>query len=117
MAEPTFLVSVDSFEGSSRDTINIGVDVTHPLPGTPVVFPASTVVMTLAQHGETIQGIQEHLLKVPIQEELRALRDRVDVAEAESASLRATIRTIEAVETVLRNRLRDERKTRIEIER
>nr|GFC64162.1 hypothetical protein [Tanacetum cinerariifolium] len=74
MVEPTFPVSVDSFEGSSRDTIDIG-------------------------------------------EELRALRDRVDVAEAESASLLATIRTIEAVETVLCNRLRDERQTRIEIER
>ncbi|GJX34577.1 hypothetical protein Tco_0246134 [Tanacetum coccineum] len=51
-----------------------------------------------------------------IVEELRALRDRVDVAEAESASLRATIRTIGAVEMVLRNRMRDERQTRIEIE-
>ncbi|GKB10189.1 eukaryotic peptide chain release factor subunit 1-3 [Tanacetum coccineum] len=50
-------------------------------------------------------------------EELRALRDRVDVAKAESASLRATIRTIGAVEMVLRNRIRDERQTRIEIER
>ncbi|GJT90107.1 hypothetical protein Tco_1078952 [Tanacetum coccineum] len=54
---------------------------------------------------------------VPIQKELRALRDRVDVAEAESASLRATIRTIGAVETVLRNRIRDERHARIKIER
>ncbi|GJX29917.1 hypothetical protein Tco_0237996 [Tanacetum coccineum] len=34
------------------------------------------------QHGKAIQGIQEHLLEVPIQEKLRALRDRLDVAEA-----------------------------------
>ncbi|GKG29102.1 hypothetical protein Tco_0416467, partial [Tanacetum coccineum] len=67
--------------------------------------------MTLAQHREAIRGIQEHLLEVPIQEELRALRDRVDVAETESASLRATIRTMGAVKTVLRNRMRDERQT------
>nr|GEW07958.1 hypothetical protein [Tanacetum cinerariifolium] len=45
-----------------------------------------------------------------------ALRDRVDVAEAESASLRAMIRTMVAVEMVLRNRMRDERQTCIEIE-
>ncbi|GKB74823.1 hypothetical protein Tco_0936235 [Tanacetum coccineum] len=73
--------------------------------------------MTLAQHGEAIRGIHDHLPEVPIQEELRALRDRVDVAEAESASMRATIKTMGAVETVLRNRMRDERQTRIEIER
>ncbi|GKG12438.1 hypothetical protein Tco_0346675, partial [Tanacetum coccineum] len=41
------------------------------------------------------------------------LRDRVDVAEAENASLRAMIRTMEAVETVLRNH---KRQARIEIE-
>ncbi|GJV10765.1 hypothetical protein Tco_1352306 [Tanacetum coccineum] len=70
--------------------------------------------MTLAQHGEAVRGIQEHLLEVPIQEELRALRDRVDVTEADNASLRATIRTMEAVETVLRNH---KRQARIEIER
>ncbi|GKC05265.1 hypothetical protein Tco_0996875 [Tanacetum coccineum] len=58
--------------------------------------------MTLAQHGEAIWGIQEHFLEVPIQEELRDLRDKVDVAEAESASLRVMIRTMGAVETVLR---------------
>ncbi|GJU45700.1 putative reverse transcriptase domain-containing protein [Tanacetum coccineum] len=39
-------------------------------------------------------GIQEHLLGVPIHEELTALRFRVDIAEAENASLRARIRTI-----------------------
>ncbi|GJZ30398.1 hypothetical protein Tco_0575445 [Tanacetum coccineum] len=49
-----------------------------------------------------------------LQEKLRALRDRVDVDEAENASLCATIRTMEAVKTVLRNH---ERQARIEIER
>ncbi|GKA76380.1 hypothetical protein Tco_0782841 [Tanacetum coccineum] len=100
MAVLAILVSADSFKGSFRDTIDI-----------------ATVVMTLAQHGEAIRGIHEHLLKVPIHEELRALRDRVDVAEVESASLRATIRMMGAVKPVLRNRMRDERQTRIKIER
>ncbi|GKB14228.1 hypothetical protein Tco_0848151 [Tanacetum coccineum] len=59
----------------------------------------------------------EHLIEVSIQEELRALRDRVDVAEAESASLCATIRTMGAVETILRNCMKDERQIRIKIER
>ncbi|GKG10085.1 hypothetical protein Tco_0338831 [Tanacetum coccineum] len=87
------------------------------MPVTLVIFLASTVVMRLAQHGEAIRGIQEHLLEVPIQEELRALRDRVEVVEAERATLRATIRSMGAVEIILRNRIRDERQTRIEIER
>ncbi|GJX40326.1 hypothetical protein Tco_0255316 [Tanacetum coccineum] len=92
MVAPTIPVSADSFEGSFGDTIDIGVDVIRPVPIAPVVFSAVT-------------------------EELRALRDRVDVAEVESASLRATIRTMGAVETSLRNRMRDERQTRIKIER
>nr|GEV31439.1 hypothetical protein [Tanacetum cinerariifolium] len=94
MAMPIILVTVDSYEESFRDTIDIGVDVIHLAPVTLVVFPAATVVMTLAQHGEAIRVIHEHLLEVPIQEELRALSDRVDIAKAESASLRATIRTM-----------------------
>nr|GEW45206.1 hypothetical protein [Tanacetum cinerariifolium] len=48
-----------------------------PMPITSAIFPASTVVMRLAQHEEAIPGIQKHLLEVPIQEELRALRDRI----------------------------------------
>ncbi|GKC32130.1 hypothetical protein Tco_1039424 [Tanacetum coccineum] len=50
-------------------------------------------------------------------EELRILRDRAEVAEAERATLRATIRSMGAVETSLRNCIRGERQTRIEIER
>nr|GEX46853.1 hypothetical protein [Tanacetum cinerariifolium] len=46
-------------------------------------------------------------------EELTALRNRVDIIEADNASLRATIRTMEAVETVTRNH---ERLAHIEIE-
>nr|GEZ29929.1 hypothetical protein [Tanacetum cinerariifolium] len=43
---------------------------------------------------EAIRGIHEHLLEVPIQEELRTLRDRLDVAEVERTTLRATVRTM-----------------------
>nr|GEX11667.1 hypothetical protein [Tanacetum cinerariifolium] len=73
-----------------------------------------TMVMTVAQQEEAIRGIQEHLLGVPIQEELTALRNRVDIVEAENASLRATIRTMKAIETVTLNH---ERFARIQIER
>ncbi|GKC85083.1 hypothetical protein Tco_1140800 [Tanacetum coccineum] len=59
-------------------------------------------------------GIQEHLLGVPIQEELTALRFRVDVGEAENASLRAKNMTIEAIKMVTR---KHERLARIKIER
>ncbi|GKD81910.1 hypothetical protein Tco_1348749 [Tanacetum coccineum] len=44
------------------------------------------------------------------------MRDRAYIAKVERATLRATIRTMGAVETILRNRMRDERQTRIEIE-
>ncbi|GJU19742.1 hypothetical protein Tco_1153084 [Tanacetum coccineum] len=47
-------------------------------------------------------------------EELTALRFRVDIVELENASLHARIRTMEAIEMVIRNH---ERKARIEIER
>ncbi|GKD61675.1 hypothetical protein Tco_1299184, partial [Tanacetum coccineum] len=116
MVAPAISVSADSPEESFRETIKIGVDVTHPMPVTSAIFPASTIVIRLAQHDEAIRGIQEHWLEVPIQEELRALRDRLDVVEAERATLRATVRTMEAVKMSLRNHMRDERQTHIEIE-
>ncbi|GJU00362.1 hypothetical protein Tco_1110700, partial [Tanacetum coccineum] len=50
---------------------------------------------------------------VPIQEELTTLRFRVDIAEAENASLRARIKTMEVVEKVTHNH---ERLARIGIE-
>ncbi|GJW45378.1 hypothetical protein Tco_0074177, partial [Tanacetum coccineum] len=112
MDAPTILVFADSSKGNFGDMIDMGVDVIHLVPVALVVFPAATVVRTLAQHGEAIRGIHDHLLGVPIQEELTALRFRVDVTE--NASLRATIRTMEAIETVTRNH---ERLARIKIKR
>ncbi|GJR74517.1 hypothetical protein Tco_0086882 [Tanacetum coccineum] len=90
MVSPTIPVAADSFDGNFEDTIDIGVDVIHPLPVASVAFPAATV------------------------KELPTLRDRVDIVEAENASLHATIRTMEAVEIIT---LTHERPTRIEIER
>ncbi|GJV12889.1 uncharacterized mitochondrial protein-like protein [Tanacetum coccineum] len=111
MASPNIPISV---EENFRDPIEIRVDVVHPAPVAVVAFSAATIMRTLAQHEEAIQGIQEHLLGVPIQKELTALRFRVDVAEAENASLRGIIRTMEAVETVTRNH---ERLARMDIKR
>ncbi|GJX48913.1 putative reverse transcriptase domain-containing protein [Tanacetum coccineum] len=102
-----------SAEENLRDPIDIRVDIIHPEPVAAVAFPAAAVVRTQAQHGEAIRGIQEHLLGVPIQEELTALRFRVDIAEAENASLRARIKTTEAIEKITRNR---ERQVRIKME-
>ncbi|GKE85019.1 hypothetical protein Tco_1558761 [Tanacetum coccineum] len=72
------------------DPIDIQVDVIHPEPVAIVAFPATTIIRTQAQHREAIRGIREHLLGVPIQEELTALRFRADIAEAENALLRVT---------------------------
>nr|GEW29460.1 hypothetical protein [Tanacetum cinerariifolium] len=70
---------------------------------TAVAFPAAAVVMTQAQHGEAIQGILEHLQGVPIEEEMSTLRLRMGMAEAENASLRGKIKTIEAIEIITRS--------------
>ncbi|GJV99475.1 hypothetical protein Tco_1554727 [Tanacetum coccineum] len=92
MAASTIPVSAEENLG---DPIDIRVDIIHPEPVAAVAFPAAAIVRTQAQHGEAIRGIQEHLLGVPIQEELTALRFRADIAEAENASLRARIKTTE----------------------
>ncbi|GJR17709.1 putative reverse transcriptase domain-containing protein [Tanacetum coccineum] len=84
------------------DTVDIRVDRIHPAPVAVVVFPAATVVATLARLGEAIRGIREHLQGVPINEEMMALRFRVEIAEAENASLRGKIRTLEAMDTITR---------------
>nr|GEU63930.1 hypothetical protein [Tanacetum cinerariifolium] len=110
MAAPTILVSA---EEHLEDPIDIRMDIIHPEPDAAVAFPAEAVVRTQAQHGEAIQGIQEQLLGVPIQEELTALRFRVDIAEAENASLHARIKTTEAIEKITHKR---ERQARVEIE-
>nr|GEY13641.1 hypothetical protein [Tanacetum cinerariifolium] len=87
MDAPTFSVSAGSLEGNFGDTIDIR---------------------------EAIRGIYEHLLGVSIQEELSGLRFMVDIIEAENASLRGTIRTIEAIEMVTR---KHKRLARIDMER
>ncbi|GKC95825.1 reverse transcriptase domain-containing protein [Tanacetum coccineum] len=103
MAASTIPVSAEENLG---DPIDIRVDVIHPEPVAAVAFPAAAIMRTQAQHGEAIRGIQEHLIGVPIQEELTALRFRADIAEAENASLRARIKTTEAIKKITRNRER-----------
>ncbi|GKC87136.1 hypothetical protein Tco_1147785 [Tanacetum coccineum] len=110
MAASTIPVSTEENLG---DPIDIRVDVIHPEPVAAVAFPATAIMGAQAQHGEAIRGIQEHLLGVPIQEELTTLRFRADIAEAENASLCARIKTTEAIEKITRNR---ERQARVKIE-
>ncbi|GJW31383.1 putative reverse transcriptase domain-containing protein [Tanacetum coccineum] len=102
-----------SAEENLGDPIDIRVDIIHPEPVAAVAFPAAAIVRTQAQHGEAIRGIQEHLLGVPTQEEMTALRFRADIAEAENASLRARIKTTEAIKKITRKR---ERQARVKIE-
>nr|GEU78452.1 reverse transcriptase domain-containing protein [Tanacetum cinerariifolium] len=56
MDAPTLPVSAEKNPG---DPIDIKVDIVHPTPAD--VFPATTVVRILAQHGEAIRGIHGHL--------------------------------------------------------
>nr|GFC37087.1 hypothetical protein [Tanacetum cinerariifolium] len=97
MATPAIPVSAEENLG---DPIDIRMDIIHPEPVAAIAFPAAAVVRTQAQHGEAIQGIQEQLLGLHIQEELTALRFKVDIAEAENASLRARIKTAKAIEKI-----------------
>ncbi|GJV49235.1 hypothetical protein Tco_1439447, partial [Tanacetum coccineum] len=106
MATPTIPISAEENLG---DPIDIRMDIIHPEPAVVVAFPAATVMRTLAQHGEAIRGRQEQLVGMPIQEELMALRFRIDIAKAENASLRARNRTTEAIEKITRNRERQAR--------
>ncbi|GJZ46846.1 putative reverse transcriptase domain-containing protein [Tanacetum coccineum] len=110
MAASTIPISAEENLG---DPIDIQVDIIHPEPVAAVAFPAAAIVRTQAHHGEAIRGIQEHLLGVPTQEEMTALRFRADIAEAENASLRARIKTTEAIGKITRNR---ERQARVKIE-
>ncbi|GJU12783.1 hypothetical protein Tco_1135179 [Tanacetum coccineum] len=87
MDAPTILVSVEENLG---DLINIRVDIIHLEPVAAVAFPVAAV------------------------EELTTLRFRVDIAEAENASLRARIKTTEAIEKIARSQ---EKRARIEMER
>ncbi|GKE24936.1 hypothetical protein Tco_1436448 [Tanacetum coccineum] len=85
MAAPTIHVSSEENLG---DPIDIRVDIIHPEPVAAVAFPAAAIVRTQAQHEEAIRGIKEHLLGVPIQEELTALRFRADSTLSEHSTFR-----------------------------
>nr|GEV11603.1 hypothetical protein [Tanacetum cinerariifolium] len=111
MDAPTILVFAKE---NLRDPIDIKVDIIHPEPIAAVAFPAAAVMRKQAQHEEAIRGILKHLQGVPIEEEMSALRFRMGMAEAENASLRGKIRTMEAIETITRSQYR---RTRIEMER
>ncbi|GJY36739.1 putative reverse transcriptase domain-containing protein [Tanacetum coccineum] len=86
MAASTIPVSA---EENLADSIDIRVDVIHLEPFVVVAFPAAAM------------------------EELTALRFRADIAEVENASLRARIKTTEAIEKITRNH---EREARVKIE-
>nr|GEW32995.1 putative reverse transcriptase domain-containing protein [Tanacetum cinerariifolium] len=85
MAAPIILVSAEENLG---DPIDIRMDIIHPVPVAAVAFPTTTV-------------------------ELTALIFRVDIDEAENASLHARIKTAEVIKKITRKR---ERHARVEIE-
>nr|GEU71632.1 hypothetical protein [Tanacetum cinerariifolium] len=75
----------DSAKENLGDLINIRMDIIHPEPVDAVAFPTAAVLF----------------------------RFRVDIAEAENASLHARIKTMEVIENITRKR---ERQARVEIE-
>ncbi|GKC48757.1 hypothetical protein Tco_1071502, partial [Tanacetum coccineum] len=115
MAAPTIPVPA---EENLRDPIDIRMDIIHPEPVATVAFPTTTIVRTLARHGEVIGGIQERLLEMPkqrweeIEDELLTLRERANRAETEGITLCARVRLLELIETWLHGIVRDEREAR-----
>ncbi|GJW90023.1 hypothetical protein Tco_0167576 [Tanacetum coccineum] len=108
---PTIPVSTEENLG---DPVDIKVDIINPEPVVAVAFPTAAVIRTQAQHGEAIRGILEHLPGVPIEDEMSTLRFRKGMVEAENASLRCKIMTMEAIETLTRSQ---EKRTRMEMDR
>ncbi|GJT63331.1 hypothetical protein Tco_1006864 [Tanacetum coccineum] len=100
MAAPTIPIFAEENLG---DPINIRVDIIHLEPVAVVAFPTAAFVRTQAQHEEAIRGILEHLQGVPIKEEMSTLRFRMGMVEAENASLRGKIKTMEAIEMITRS--------------
>ncbi|GKA33349.1 hypothetical protein Tco_0719716 [Tanacetum coccineum] len=113
MDAPIFPTSVASSEESHDDTVDIGVDRVHPVPVAEVVFPAATVIATLDIHGGAIRGIYEHLQRVPVDEDVIALRFKVEIVESENTSLLGRIKTLEAINTLTRDQ---EKRTRRRME-
>ncbi|GJT17533.1 hypothetical protein Tco_0876239 [Tanacetum coccineum] len=93
-------ISTDSPGESEGNTIEIEVDIIHPIPVTSATFPTSTMMARLAEQEETIYNMHE---------ELRVLREGGEMAELERASLRATVRLFGAEGKWLSGRLKDER--------
>nr|GEW43476.1 hypothetical protein [Tanacetum cinerariifolium]GEX29326.1 hypothetical protein [Tanacetum cinerariifolium] len=94
MVDLVISISAYSSEESNGDTIEIGVDVIHPEPDTPAIFPVSTIVVRLVEHGEALQ----------------------DVIEAERITLRVRVRSLEVIKTRFHNIVREEREARARIE-
>nr|GFA06122.1 hypothetical protein [Tanacetum cinerariifolium] len=109
MDAPTLSVSAEKNPG---DPFDIRVDIVHPTPAD--VFPAATMVRRLAQHGEAIRGIHGHLEGVPINEEINALRFIIGMVKEQNASLRGSIKTMEAIDTITR---RQDKRARTELKR
>ncbi|GKF76852.1 hypothetical protein Tco_0229322, partial [Tanacetum coccineum] len=103
MDAPIFLTSVASSEESHDDTIDIGVDRVHPVTVVEVAFPVATVIATLDRHGGAIRGIYEHLQRVPVDEDVIALRFKVEIVESENTFLIGRIKTLEAINTLTRD--------------
>ncbi|GKB02350.1 hypothetical protein Tco_0830439 [Tanacetum coccineum] len=74
-----FPIQLIPLEESHDDTVDIGVDRVHPVPVAEVAFPAATVIATLDRHGGAIRGIYEHLQRVPVDEDVIALRFKVEI--------------------------------------
>ncbi|GJU70530.1 hypothetical protein Tco_1256789 [Tanacetum coccineum] len=89
---PLFPVFVDSSEESFRDTIEIGVDVTHPVPITSAVFPAATMVIRLAQHGR--RNRDERQTRIEIEHQLALVQKELTQSRISHAQERENFKKL-----------------------
>ncbi|GKE61764.1 hypothetical protein Tco_1512131, partial [Tanacetum coccineum] len=76
---------------SDGDMIEIGVDVVHPEPDTPFVFPVSTIIVRLVEHEEAIQGMCEHLVEMTTQRSLGDIKTKIHGIVRDEREARARI--------------------------
>ncbi|GJW57161.1 hypothetical protein Tco_0103892 [Tanacetum coccineum] len=92
MDVPAVSVFVDSSEESFRDTIEIGVDVTHPVPITSAVFPAATMVIRLAQHGR--RNRDERQTRIEIEHQLALVQKELTQSRISHAQERENFKKL-----------------------
>ncbi|GKA97494.1 reverse transcriptase domain-containing protein, partial [Tanacetum coccineum] len=115
----------DTSQANMEDAIEPIVDTTAEIAAEPIISPShanQTVKGRLEEYEETMQGMYEHFLEIPlpkidrIEEDVQTLRDRLVASEGVNTNLRERVRSLELSELSLRDSLRTARAERVEMQ-